>query len=73
MDDKGNALTGFRYKIVIGDNEQVFRGETDEKGFTSRINSGFDSKKVTIYQDVDEQIESASESGTEDNNEKGEE
>lgn len=73
LDDKGNALTGFRYKIVIGDNEQVFRGETDEKGFTSRINSGFDSKKVTIYQDVDEQIESASESGTEDNNEKGEE
>ncbi|MDV2439342.1 type VI secretion system tip protein TssI/VgrG [Acinetobacter gerneri] len=65
LDDHGNALTGFKYKIVIGDNEQVFRGETDENGFTSRINSGFDSKKVTIYQDVDDESKEESETGEE--------
>lgn len=54
LDDDGNPLVGFKYKIVIGDNEEVFKGETDENGFTSRINTGFESKKVSIYQDIEE-------------------
>ncbi|WP_180047724.1 MULTISPECIES: type VI secretion system Vgr family protein, partial [unclassified Acinetobacter] len=53
LDQHGNVLAGFKYKIVIGDNEEVFKGETDENGFTTRINTGFETKKVTIYQDME--------------------
>ena len=61
LDNKGKPLAGIKYKVIIGDDEQVFRGVTDEKGFTNRVNTNFDGKAIKILQDFDTDLENEEE------------
>ena len=63
LDKQGTPLAGIKYKVIIGDDEQVFKGVTDEKGFTNRVNTNFDGKAIKIVEDLDVDIEEEQKEG----------
>ncbi|UYZ95769.1 type VI secretion system Vgr family protein [Moraxella bovis] len=54
LDDNNDPIVGFKYKIITP-NGTVYRGKTDDEGYTMRINTGFISEEIFIYQDFDDE------------------
>lgn len=51
-DDEGNPMINYAYKIVREDG-QIFKGVTNEKGETLRVQTGENKLKLTLFEDDD--------------------
>lgn len=57
-DDEGNPMINYAYKIVREDG-QIFKGVTNEKGETLRVQTGENKLKLTLFEDDDSVLDKA--------------